>query len=292
MELWALFAILAAFMQNIRAMTQKQLSAHLDTLSATYARFLFAFPLTALFLFFLLDKTSTSLPNINLAFLAYGILGGISQIVATILLIYLYNLRNFAVGGAFKKTEALQAAFIGFMVVGDLVSLTGLIALGCGFLGLLLLTRLSFSHRILDSTAFLGLLCGTIFAASAVFYRATILSLDSGDYFLKATTTLTFVLFFQSLSMGIFLEIRKPGTFISLLKYWPFVLIASFTGAMASLFWFSAFSLQNAAYVKAVGQVELLFSLFASVIIFKERVSVREIFGILFVGLSILILAI
>ena len=151
MELWVVFAILAAFMQNIRAMTQKQLSAHLDTLSATYARFLFAFPLATLFLFFLLDKNSTSLPNINLAFLAYGILGGISQIVATILLIYLYNLRNFAVGGAFKKTEALQAAVIGFIVVGDLVSLTGLIALGFGFLGLLLLI---FTPRLFGNSFF------------------------------------------------------------------------------------------------------------------------------------------
>ena len=68
--------------------------------------------------------------------------------------------------------------------------------------------------------------------------------------------------------------------------------MASLAGALASLFWFSAFALQNAAYVKAVGQIELLFSLLASVLFFKERVRIQEILGMIFIALSILILAI
>ena len=292
MEFWVAFAISAAFMQNIRAMTQRQLAEHLDTLSATYARFLFASPISALFLVGLLYRPGVSFPTFDLTFILYGILGGISQILATVLLIYLYSLRNFAVGSAFKKTEALQAAFIGFLIVGDLISITGFFALGLGLLGVLLLAKSPISYNFINTPAFLGLFCGTLFAASAVFYRSSILSLDGGDYLIKATLTLTFVLIFQSFSMGVFLEIRKPGTLSKILKFWPFVLLASFAGALASLFWFSAFALQNAAYVKAVGQIELLFSLLASVLFFKERVRIQEILGIIFVALSILILAI
>ena len=292
MELWVIFAILAAFTQNIRAMTQRQLTENLDTFSATYARFLFASPIAALFLIFLMGRPEVSFPTLNITFLIFGILGGLCQILATVSLIYLYNLRNFAVASAFKKTEALQAAFIGFIIVGDLISMTGFIALGLGLLGVLFLAKSPISYDFFNTSSLLGLFCGTLFAASAVFYRGTILSLETGDYLLKATMTLTFVLLFQSISMGIFLEIRKPGTLSKMLKFWPFVFVASFSGALASLFWFSAFALQNAAYVKAVGQIELLFSLLASVLFFKERVRIQEIFGMIFVALSILILAI
>ena len=54
--------------------------------------------------------------------------------------------------------------------------------------------------------------------------------------------------------------------------------------------WFWAFTLQNAAYVKALGQVELLLSLLASVLFFKEKVSRREILGMSLLVLSILAL--
>jgi drug/metabolite transporter (DMT)-like permease len=47
-----------------------------------------------------------------------------------------------------------------------------------------------------------------------------------------------------------------------------------------SLCWFIAFSLQNAAYVKAVGQIELVFSFMASTLFFRETVTRREIAGI------------
>jgi drug/metabolite transporter (DMT)-like permease len=52
--------------------------------------------------------------------------------------------------------------------------------------------------------------------------------------------------------------------------------------------WFTAFTLQTAAYVQAVGQIELIFSLMASVLFFKEKVSARELTGIGFLALSIL----
>ena len=55
-----------------------------------------------------------------------------------------------------------------------------------------------------------------------------------------------------------------------------------------SFCWFTAFTLQNAAYVNALGQVELILSLFASVLVFRERVSRRELAGICVLGASIL----
>jgi uncharacterized membrane protein len=59
---------------------------------------------------------------------------------------------------------------------------------------------------------------------------------------------------------------------------------------LGSLCWFTAFTLQNAAYVKALGQVELIFSFCASYFIFNEATTRREVMGIVLVVLSIVIL--
>jgi len=68
--------------------------------------------------------------------------------------------------------------------------------------------------------------------------------------------------------------------------------VAGLTGMIGSLCWFMAFTLQNAAYVKALGQVELVFSFFAAtgIFVFREAVSGREVCGAAFVVLSILVL--
>ena len=62
------------------------------------------------------------------------------------------------------------------------------------------------------------------------------------------------------------------------------------TSMGGSFCWFLAFTLQNAAYVKALGQVELLLSLLASLGFFKEDVTRREIIGMALLVLSILAL--
>jgi len=51
--------------------------------------------------------------------------------------------------------------------------------------------------------------------------------------------------------------------------------------------------MQNAAYVRALGQIELLFTFIATVLFFRERISRTEIMGIALVlaGIVILILS-
>ena len=52
--------------------------------------------------------------------------------------------------------------------------------------------------------------------------------------------------------------------------------------------WFAAFALVNNAYVFAVGQVEVLFSVVASVFVFGETITRREGVGIVLLVVSIL----
>ena len=61
-------------------------------------------------------------------------------------------------------------------------------------------------------------------------------------------------------------------------------------GMAGSVCWFTAFTLQNAAYVRALGQIELLFTFAASVFIFREKVVLTEVIGIaLIVGAILMI---
>ena len=65
---------------------------------------------------------------------------------------------------------------------------------------------------------------------------------------------------------------------------------AGIAGVLGSICWFTAFTLQNAAYVRAVGQIELLFTFIASVFFFGERVRQSELLGILLIVLAILMI--
>ena len=57
-----------------------------------------------------------------------------------------------------------------------------------------------------------------------------------------------------------------------------------------SFCWFFAFTLQAAAFVKAVGQIELALSLLASVMFFGEKITARELIGMALLCGSILLL--
>jgi uncharacterized membrane protein len=59
---------------------------------------------------------------------------------------------------------------------------------------------------------------------------------------------------------------------------------------LGSLGWFTAMTLQNAAYVRALGQIELVFTFAASVLFFREKSTVREIAGIVILTAGIVLL--
>jgi drug/metabolite transporter (DMT)-like permease len=134
----------------------------------------------------------------------------------------------------------------------------------------------------------LGLLSGLLFAGSAIAYRATSLSVLSDDPLLRAGVTLGFVVTAQANIMFIWLMLRDPNEIIRVLQTWRTGVWVGITSMGGSYMWFVAFTLQNAAYVKALGQVELIFSILASFIFFKERISKNEFIGMALISASVL----
>ena len=129
MPLWIPITIAAAFFQNLRSALQKHLKGQLSDVGATTTRFFYAWPLAILYLIGILEYTEASLPGLNTEFWIFLILGSLSQIFFTFLLIWLFSFRNFAVGNTFSKTETAQIALLGFILLGDRLSLTTIVAI-------------------------------------------------------------------------------------------------------------------------------------------------------------------
>jgi drug/metabolite transporter (DMT)-like permease len=290
MELWIPITIAAAFVQNVRSMLQKRLTGRLSVNGATYVRFCYALPFAWLYLAWL--GTSQTLPDMTLTFLGYALAGGVGQILATACLLASFTHRNFAVGTAFSKTEVAQAAVFGLLVLGDQIGLRVGVGIGLSLIGVLLLSagaRLGEIWR-LDRAATLGLLSGAFFAAAIVSYRGAALALESGDYLLRAGFTLAISVTLQTLIMGLYLLLREPGELSRVARAWRPALWVGLTGMFASAGWFTAVTLESAALVRALGQIELLFTFAAAVWFFKERVSRREVLGVAFVIVGIYVL--
>ena len=232
-------------------------------------------------------------PIVTDDFFIFSAIGGIAQILATLCVIALFKQRNFAVGIAFKKTETLQIAVISLVVLGEKVSINALCAICIGFVGLVLLSKQPLKRSFLEEgvfnrSVFLGLLSGFLFAISGVYYRASTLNVLDESSINRAIFTLTFVLVFQVIVMGGWLLLFNRGELKAVWKVRSVAIWVGLTSLAGSFCWFWAFSLVNAALVKAVGQIELLFSILASIVLFKEKITGRELVGIFTVMLSLI----
>ncbi|MEM6481252.1 MAG: EamA family transporter, partial [Pseudomonadota bacterium] len=141
MEPWILLSVMAAFFQTLRFMLQKRLSmGRLSALGATFARFAYAAPFAALVAILTIMIFGADVPLPGTLFWIYALSGGLAQILATWFVVLLFAQRNFAVGITFKKTEVIQTAIVGLVVLGDRISLTGLLSLLLGLIGVLVLS--------------------------------------------------------------------------------------------------------------------------------------------------------
>ena len=98
-----------------------------------------------------------------------------------------------------------------------------------------------------------------------------------------------FVNFFSFIYI-LYLFYFKKDQFFAVFKYWRPSLPAGICGTGATFGWFLAFGLATAAEVRAVGQVELIFSILISILIFKEKIKNTEFIGIILLAISILII--
>lgn len=297
MPLWIPLTIAAAFLQNLRSTLQKQLTGEMSALGATYVRFAYGLPLAALYLWGLIAFTGARLPETNLLFLVYASVGGLAQIWGTVLLVALFAYRNFAVGTTYSKTETIQTALFGIIVLGDHLSLGAFAAILVSLAGVLAisiaqshLTPAAFWRSLGEKPTLMGIGSGACYGIAAVCYRAASLSLERPDFLVSAGYTLVAVLAIQTAVMTVWLRWRHPAELAASFRTWKVSSLVGVTGALASMGWFTAMTIQNAAYVRALGQIELVFTFASSRFLFREKTNALELTGIALVIGGILLL--
>lgn len=301
MPIWIAITFASAFLQNMRSVLQKHLKARMGTTGATFVRFGFGVPFALIYLGILTLGFNRPLPVPDLNFALWTIVGGFSQIGATFLLVHLFSFRNFAVGTAYSRTEPAQAALFALIFLSEKISVPVLAAIAISVAGVMLISiartpmsAKSLAGSLFARTAGIGLLSGTLFGLSAVAYRSASLalapSLPAADFMMQASFTLTAVILLQTISMGVWIALREPQEMARITSAWKPSLMTGFVGATASFGWFMAMTVQQAAVVKAAGQIEMVFTFASSALIFKERINRLEMAGCLFIVAGVLML--
>src|SRR6185503_5381780 len=204
------------------------------------------------------------------AFWPWLLLGALSQIIATGMMLVAMNDRSFVVTTAYLKTEAIQIAIFGVVIT----------ALRPG-------GEKSFAE--LRPTV-IGLVAAAAFALSAIGFRGAIITVPGVSFVTAASYTLVFGLFVQTLVLTIYLLARAPEVLRKILGLWKPSMFAGLMGAFASQFWFLAFALTAAANVRTLALVEVLFAQAVAHYSFKQPLSGREFGGIalIVVGVGVL----
>jgi drug/metabolite transporter (DMT)-like permease len=292
--LWAAFTLIAAAAQTARNAMQRELTATLGTVGATHVRFLFGFPFALVFLAGVLMVTGEPLPRPELLYWPWIFCGFMAQIAATALMLAAMNDRSFVVTIAYIKTEPVQVALFGFVLLGDRVTPLMALAILIATAGVVVMSLKPGAAQAGGwKPTLLGLISGGMFGLSAIGYRGAILSLELSDFVLAATFTLLVGLFFQSVLLSAWLALRDPAALKAIFRAWRPSLFAGFMGALASQFWFLAFAIATAASVRTLALVEVLFAQGISKFIFKQPTTPREAVGIVLVviGVGILVAA-
>ena len=279
--LWIPFTLFAALMQAWRNAFQKQLSQSLGATSVTLARFILAGPIAATYLWLLYRwQPQHPLPDFSVPFAGYIVGAALCQILATALMVRLFQLRNYAVGVGLAKSEAILAAVLGVCFFGT--SLTGLGWLGV-VLGGVAVWLLSGLHRaagaVSPMTLLLGIGSGLAFALTSLWVREASLLLELSFPF-SAAWVLLLVIGLQTLLLVSWLGVRDPASLLGLARRPGLTGLVSLTSCLGSIGWFSAMSLESVALVKTLGQIEVLFTLLISAWYFKDKLARHDHLGL------------
>jgi drug/metabolite transporter (DMT)-like permease len=290
--LWISLSVFAALMQSVRTAAQKTLNLSMSTLGTTYVRSLVGLPIMIVYLFGILAAEGGGIPPLGGAYLAATFLGALAQVLATMLLIYLFRLKNFAVGTMLTKVDIVMTAVLGMVFFSETVTLGGfsallvvlaggaLMSIGKLRLGGLVADRASLAASLVSRPTPIALVCALLFTFSYLFLREATLLLEPGGYLWRGAWTVVLATAMQVAFVGIWVGVKDPASFGQI---WPnrgLVLFIGTTSALGSIGWFTAFALQNASYVRAVGQIEVVFTLLISWLYFREKITALELVGI------------
>lgn len=278
---WIFFTLMAAFMQAWRNTFQKQLSTTVDVWGVTLARFIFALPFAIIYLSSLYHfKPVENIIHFTPRFWVYIVIAGSSQILATALMVKLFQQKNYAIGVGLAKSEAILAAVIGVVFLADHLSVLAWIGVVLGAYAVFLLSKGQQISGFSAQTLAIGIGSGLSFAITSLLVREASLELSTLPTVHRAAWVLLMVISFQCISMLIYLSLFSRQTLVAMWQRLRLTFKVSVCSFMASLGWFTAMSMMSVPIVKTLGQIEILFSMLISAYFFKEKLARAEHWGL------------
>jgi drug/metabolite transporter (DMT)-like permease len=293
-ELWVPLTIAAAFIQTARTALQKKLLASLPNPFVNFARYAFGAPIAVVMFFSWSWLGAASVPQLTVELVAWCAVIALTQILGTWGLIAALVTRNMAVAVTFAKTETLQTALLSTLILGEQLAPLGWLAIVLSALGIVALTwpagRQPGQKRASFKGGGYGLFAGAMFGLSATAIRTASIGLGDYDFITRSLLVLAVTMALQLLLLGLYLLWRDPAGFRPFLRNWPLSLGVGIASVAGSIGWFTAMTLQKAAYVQALGQIELVLSILVTRVAFREFVTRLEALGIALFGIGVAII--
>jgi drug/metabolite transporter (DMT)-like permease len=297
-EPWIPVTVAAALFQSWRTALQQRLRGQLSVNATGFVRYVYALPLGIAFLCIAAWASPDAMPVLDAGFVALCIVGGLLQIIGTTLLIRAFGYRNFAVGTAYSKTESVQGAIIGWVVLGEALHLLAWIGILIGVAGVLVLSlagRGLAGRALLRATvqpaALCGLGAGFCFTTTGLAVRIATHRLQ-GDVVVGALMALVLTNALQTVMQGGWLYIREPDQLRLAFTSWRNSSWVGTLSACGSACWFYGFASAPVALVRALGQVEMVFTLSFSRFYLHETLRRADVAGLVLVVMGVLLVVV
>lgn len=288
--IWLPASLLGGLFQAWRTALQQRLRAELSISGAGLVRYLYGLPFALVFAIIWLSIQSESIPHLGSAFAAFAVAGAVTQMAGTILLIMAFGHRGFVVGTAFSKTEAVQAALVTALFLGERLPLLAWLGIVAGVAGVLTLALAGRGVSVREiwralgqPAALCGLGAGSMFALAAIAVKLATAELEDVDLIGSALITLVVVMAIQTGLHLAWVVVRDRDTFRAVFRQWRTSSQVGLLSALGSACWYIGFAAAPAALVRIVGQVEVIFTIGFAHFYLREPVRWHEIVGLLLV---------
>jgi len=273
--LWIPVTLAAATCQILRTSRQHELRSVLSTSAAGFVRYAYGAPLALLASLVVFGVFDRSIPQIPARFWPIVVGAGIAQIVATVALLQSFKMRDFAVGTVYSKSEVLIVAAMGAVGFGTAIEPAGWIGIILVTVGVVALASKGSWRTVLqgsgDPAALMGVVAAAGFAAAAVGIGSAARSLTGAPSFDRALCTLTVMLALQTLINGAWFVATDPGQIRLTARAWRPAMWVGVFSLLGSIGWAWGFTLESAAKVRTLGQVELVIAFVIARVVLGER---------------------
>lgn len=272
--MWIPITLLAATFQILRTARQHELRRALTVVPAGYVRYAYGFPLAVVASIITFGPVGADLPDPPLRFWPIVAGAGTAQILGTVALLRSFQLRDFAIGTVYAKTEIILVAIVSALFLGEALRPLGWLAAVVCTVGVAWLAapeKITHAVRLAgDPAALLGVFAALGFAFAAAGIRAASNSLGDLPTWNRALFTLTVMLGIQTVVNGTQLAVTDRRGLVDTFVHWRAAVPVGFLSVAGSACWATAVTLTDATRVRTLGQVELVMAFAISIFWLQE----------------------